>query len=104
MRFPDAGGANKNDVGVSVEEVQFEKMFNLHAVELGWPVPIPSSHSFDDGETGLMDSALDAAVMAQRHFTGDKFLEVVEMAVTVASCLFGGRHGVFEQIDQTKAP
>jgi hypothetical protein len=31
-----------------------------------------------------MDSALDAAVMAQGDFTGDKLLEVLEMAVTVA--------------------
>ena len=61
-----------------------EEMFNLHAVELGWPVPIPSGHRFDDGEAGLMDSALDAAVMAQGDFTGDKLLEVLEMAVTVA--------------------
>ena len=67
-----------------------EEMFNLHAVDLGWPVPIPSGHSFDDGEAGVVDSALHAAVMAQGDFTGDKFLKVVEMAVTVASGLFGG--------------
>jgi hypothetical protein len=36
-------------------------------------------------------------------FTGDKFLKVVEMAVTVASGLLGGRHSIFEQIAQTKA-
>src|ERR1700746_3176572 len=78
-------------------------MFNLDAVELGWPVPIPSGHRFDDGEAGLMDSALDAAVMAQGDFTDDKLLEVLEMAVTLASGLFGGRHGIFEQIAQTKA-
>src|SRR5262252_4008966 len=37
--------------------------------------------------------------MAQGDFTGDKFLKVVEMALAVAS----GRHGIFEQIAQTKA-
>src|SRR6516225_3470023 len=78
-------------------------MFNLHAVELGRPVPIPSGYSFDDGEASVVDSALDAAVMAQGDFTGNKLLEVLEMAVTVASGLFGGRHGIFEQIAQTKA-
>src|SRR5215471_4504374 len=78
-------------------------MFNLHAVELGRPVPIPSGHSFDDGKAGVVDSALDVAVMAQGDFTGNKLLEVLEMAVTVASGLFGGRHGIFEQIAQTKA-
>src|SRR5258708_32355127 len=78
-------------------------MFNLHAVELGWPVPIPSGHSFDDGEAGLMDSAFDAAVMAQGDFTGDKLLEVLEMAVPAASGLFGGRHGIFREMAQRKA-
>src|ERR1700739_3185641 len=78
-------------------------MFDLHAVDLCRPVPIPSGHSFDDGEAGVMDSALHVAVMAHGGFTGDKFLKVVEMAVTVASGLFGGRRGIFEQIAQTKA-
>src|SRR6266404_2095579 len=78
-------------------------MFNLHAVELGRPVPIPSGHRFDDGKAGVVDSALHTFVMAQGELTGDKFLEVVEMTVTVASGLFGGRHGIFEQIGQTKA-
>src|SRR5260370_38098221 len=78
-------------------------MFNLHAVELGWPVPIPSGHRFDDGKAGVVDSALHTFVMAQGELTGDKFLEVVEMTVTVGSGLFGGRHGIFEQIGQTKA-
>ena len=34
--------------------------------------------------------------MAQGDFTGDKLLEVLEMALTVASGLFGGRHSIFE--------
>jgi len=78
-------------------------VFDLHAIDLCRPVPIPSGHRFDDGEAGVVDSALDAAVMAQGDFTGDKFLKVVEMALTVASGMFGGRHGIFEQIAQTKA-
>ena len=41
--------------------------------------------------------------MAQGDFTGDKFLKVLEVAAAVASSLFGGRYGVFEQIGQTKA-
>ena len=65
-------------------------MFDLHAVELGRPVPIPAGHGFDDRETGVVDAALDAAVMAQGDFTGDEFLEELEMAAAVASGLFGG--------------
>src|ERR1700740_2730330 len=77
-------------------------MFDLHAVDLCRPVPIPSGHSFDDGAAGALDSALHAAVMAQGDFTGDKLLKVVEMAVTITSGLIGGRHSIFEQIAQTK--
>ena len=43
-----------------------------------------------------MDAALDAAVVAQSDFTGDQFLQVLEVAATVASGLFGGWHRIFE--------
>ena len=43
-----------------------------------------------------MDAALDAAVMAQGDFTGDKFLKILEVAAASASGLFGGLHSIFE--------
>jgi hypothetical protein len=43
-----------------------------------------------------MDAALDAAVMTQGDFTGDKFLKVLEVAATSASGLFRGLHSIFE--------
>ena len=68
----------------------------MHAVDLAWPVPIPSGHGFDDREAGVMDAALDTAVMAQGDFAGDEFLKVLEVTVAVASGLFGGLHSIFE--------
>ena len=35
VAFPNASGTNKDDVGVSGEEVEFEKMFDLHAASMG---------------------------------------------------------------------
>src|SRR5438105_9179608 len=77
-------------------------MFDLHAVNLGWPVPVPSGHGFDHRETGIVDSALDAAVVTQGDFTGDEFLEELEVTPTVASGLFGRWQGIFKQIVKTE--
>jgi hypothetical protein len=60
---------------VSGEEVELEKMFDLHAVDLGWPVPVPPGYGFDHGEAGVADPTLNAFVMAQSDFPGDEFLE-----------------------------
>jgi hypothetical protein len=79
------------------------KCSNLHAVDLGRPVPIPSGHGFNDREAGVLDAALHAAIMTQGDFTGDKFLKVLEMAAPVASGLFGGLNGIFECVSQTQA-
>jgi hypothetical protein len=39
--------------------------------------------------------------MTQGDFTGDKFLKVLEMAAPVASGVFGGWDGIFQEITQT---
>ena len=66
---------------------RFKQVFDLHAVDLGRPVPIPSGHGFNDRKAGVLDAALDAAVMAQGDFTGDKFLKVLEVALPLpAAC------------------
>jgi hypothetical protein len=96
MAFADTSGPGEDNVGAGVDEVELQKMFDLHAVDLGWPVPVPSGHGLDDRKAGVMDAALDAAVMAQGGFTVDKFLKVLEVAAAVASRLFGGWHGVFD--------
>src|ERR1700747_178542 len=78
-------------------------MFDLHAVDLGWPVPVPSGHGFDHRESGIVDSALDAAVVTQGDFTGDEFPEELEVTATVASGLFGRWQGIFQQIVKREA-
>lgn len=96
VAFPNASGANKNDVGVRGKELEFEEMFDLHAVDLGRPVPVPPGHGFDHREASVAYPALDAFVMAQSNLTGDEFLEELEMAATIASGLFGRWYGIFE--------
>lgn len=103
MAFSDPGGTGEDNVGAGVDEVQLQEVFDLHAVDLGGPVPIPSGHGFGDREAGVMDAALDASVMAQGDFAGDEFLKVLEVTVAVASGLFGGLHGIFEYVSQTQA-
>jgi hypothetical protein len=41
--------------------------------------------------------------MTQGDFTGDKFLKVLEMAAPVASGVFGGWDGIFQEITQPEA-
>jgi hypothetical protein len=81
---------------VSGEEVELEKMFDLHAVDLGWPVPVPPGHGFDHREASVADPTLNAFVMAQSNLTGDEFPEELKVAATVASGLFGRWYGIFE--------
>ena len=103
VAFSGSCRAGKDNVGAGVDEVQLQEVFDLHAVDLGGPVPIPSGHGFSDREAGVMDAALDAAVMAQGDFTGDEFLKVLEVTAAVASGLFGGLNGIFEYVSQTQA-
>jgi len=87
MAFSDPRGTGEDNVGAGVDEVQLQEVFDLHAVDLGGPVPIPSGHGFSDREASVMDAALDAAVMAQGDFTGDEFLKVLEVTAAVpAAC------------------
>jgi len=79
----DTSGTGEDNVGAGIDELEFQQVFDLHAVELCRPVPIPSGHGLDNREAGVMDAALDAAVMAQGDFTGDKFLKVLEVTVAV---------------------
>ncbi len=58
-----------------------------------------SGHGLNGQKAGVLDAALDAAVLAQGDFTGDKFLKVLEMAAPVAS----GLNGIFEYVSQTQA-
>jgi hypothetical protein len=51
-------------------------VFDLHAIDFGRPVPISSGHGLDDRKAGILDAALDTAVMTQGDFTGDKFLKI----------------------------
>src|SRR5437667_5533228 len=96
MAFPDTSGTGENHIGAGVNEVECEQVFDLHSVDLGRPVPIPSGHGLDDREAGVLDAALHATVMAQGEFTGDKFLKVLKVAATIGSSMFGGWHGIFE--------
>jgi len=95
--------AGKDHVGAGVDEVQLQEVFDLHAVDLGGPVPIPSGHGFSDREAGVMNAALDASVVAQGDFTGDELLKVLEVPLAVASGLFGGLNGIFQYVSQTQA-
>ena len=103
MAFSGPGGAGKDNVGAGVDEVQLQEVFNLHAVDLGGPVPIPSGHGFNDREAGVLDATLDASIVAQGDFTGDEFLEVLEVTLAAASGLFGGLKSIFEYVRQTQA-
>src|ERR1700756_5217284 len=96
MAFSDTGGTGEDNVGAGVDEVEFQQVFDLHAIDFGWPVPIPSGHGLDDREASVLDAALHAAVMTQGDFTGDKFLKVLEVAAPVASGVFGGWDGIFK--------
>src|SRR5208283_1875459 len=96
MAFADTSGAGEDNVGARADEVELQEVFDSHAVDLGRPVPIPSGHGFDDRKTGVMNAALDTAVMAQGNFTGDEFLKVLKVTVAVAGGMFSGLHSIFE--------
>ena len=95
MAFSGPGRAGKDNVGAGVDEVQVQEVFDLHAVDLGRPVPIPSGHGFNDREAGVLDAALDASIVAPGDFTGDEFLQVLEVTLAAASGLFGGLKSIF---------
>lgn len=59
--FSGPGRAGKDNVGGGVDEVHFEQVFDLYAIDSGRPVPIPSSHGVDDREAGVLDAALAEA-------------------------------------------
>src|ERR1700757_4693547 len=61
VAFSGSCRAGKDNVGAGVDEVQLQKVVDLHAVDLGGPVPIPSGHSFSDREAGVMVTAAVAS-------------------------------------------
>ncbi|HEY0790756.1 MAG TPA: hypothetical protein VGD78_06785 [Chthoniobacterales bacterium] len=62
-----------------------------------------AGQGFDHREAGILEAALDAAVLAPGHFAGEEFVEELQMALTVTGGLFGGGQGVLEQVGQPKA-
>src|SRR5260221_10514652 len=59
MGFSHTGRSEQDHIGAAVKEVECQEMLELHAVKLGWPVPVPAGHGFDHGEAGVLDATLD---------------------------------------------
>ena len=89
MGFAKTDGAEQDDVGVVMDELEAEEILDLEAVDLFGPVPSEGVEGFDDGEAGGLDAAGDGAVGAQVGFAGDELGEVVE----VGDGVFGGGGG-----------
>ena len=87
--FTEPDGAEQDDVGVVLDELETEEVLDLEAVDLFGPVPAEGVEGFDDGEAGGLDAAGDGSVGAQVGFAGDELGEVVE----VGDGVFGGGGG-----------
>jgi len=75
MGFSDTRRPEQDHIGAAAQEVECQEMLELHAVKLGWPVPVPASHSFDHGEASVLDATLDAFVVPEGDLTGDELLK-----------------------------
>jgi hypothetical protein len=87
--FAEADGAEQDDVGVVMDELESEEVLDLEAVDLFGPIPAEGVEGFDDGEAGGLDAPGDGAVGAPGGFAGDESGEVVE----VGEGRFGGGGG-----------
>src|SRR5258707_10883928 len=102
MCFADTRRSEQDHIGAAAQEVECEEMLELHAVKLGWPVPVPAGHGFDHGEASVVDTTLDTFVVTQGDLTGDELLKELEVGGLVASGLFSTLPGIFEQIAETQ--
>jgi hypothetical protein len=79
VRFTEADGTNKHDVGVGCDEVQAEQVLDLRTVDLLWPGPLEVLHRLEDGEAGVLDAPVDGAGLAQRGLALDQVGQIGEM-------------------------
>ena len=71
MGFAEADGAQEDDVGFIVDELESEEILDLKAIDFLGPVPAKGVEGFDDGEACRLDAPGDSAVGTQGGFAFD---------------------------------
>ena len=76
MGFAEADGAQEDDVGLVMNELESEEILDLKAVDFLGPVPAEGVEGFDDGEACRMDAPGDGTVGTQGGLAFDELGEV----------------------------
>jgi hypothetical protein len=79
MRLAEADVADQDDVGLGCDEGQAKQVLDLRAVDFFRPAPLEVIESFEHGEAGIPDAALDAAVLAHRGLALNQLLQIIQV-------------------------
>src|SRR5262245_22473382 len=89
VRFTEADGTNKDDVGVGCDEGQTEQVLDLGSVDFFGPAPLKVFDGFEHGEARLFYAPLDGAVLAYRRLALDQLCQIGKVRELLVGS-FGG--------------
>ena len=81
MGFAEADIANEDYVGLTRDERQPEQILYLLAIDLFWPAPLERIQGLEHWEAGVVDPALDGAVLTRRGLAFNQLRQIAHVGM-----------------------